>query len=268
MRKEGPTGSMAVRVIGRHKTAGPMPTDAANTHRNGFGLADASPDKTSITDRRARILEAATHRFAEQGYEFTTVRQIADDVGILSGSLYHHFATKDDILHEIVRDAVQHLRDNVRRIAESPCDAEHKVVAIILLELGELTRNQEVHAILTNSRRFFRAKKEFAYVVNAKKATFHAWRAVLQNGIDAGLFRQDLDLFLTILTITRMLTTAADWYRTEDVYVSGPAADTPYTLDKMIDFHLGFVLSAVRLPARTSEPVPRQACEDLARFRL
>jgi AcrR family transcriptional regulator len=227
----------------------------------------AKPGKANMVDRRTRILQAATHRFAECGYEFTTVRQIADDVSILSGSLYHHFTTKDDMLHEIVRDAVLRMRDNVMRIAKSPLSAEHRLVAMVLLELDEMTRNQEVHAILTNSRRVFRVKEEFAYVVNAKKDTFHAWKTVLQDGIAAKLFKPEIDLFLTILTISRMLNTAADWYRNEDVYVSGSGeSDAPYTLDKVKDFHLDFILNAIRLPSRTSEPIPRQECEELARF--
>jgi len=116
----------------------------------------ASPGKT---DRRTTILEAATRRFAQFGFESTTVRQIGDDVNILSGSLYHHFATKDEMLHEIVREAVQQMRNNALRIARAPVDAERRLTALILLDLGELTRNQKVHAILTNERRLFRQKE-------------------------------------------------------------------------------------------------------------
>jgi AcrR family transcriptional regulator len=219
----------------------------------------------AMSEWRARILEVAMRRFAEFGFEATTIRQIADDVDILSGSLYHHFATKDEMLHEIVRDAVKQMRDNTIRIAQSPANAEHKLVALILLDLGELTRNQKVHAILTNDRRFFRQGKEFAYVVQAKKEAYLAWRTVVQDGIDSKLFRPDIDLFLAILTIIRMLNTAADWYKNEEDYVSGRIGT--YTLDKVIDFHLEFILSAIRVPARASEPIPRRACEELARFR-
>ncbi len=221
--------------------------------------------KTGKIDRRTRILQAATHRFAECGFDFTTVRQIADDVGILSGSLYHHFATKDEMLHEIVRGAVQQLRGTVKRIAAAPVSAERRLVALVLFELDEMTRNQQVHAILTNSRRFFRGNPEFAYVVEAKKENFYAWKRVLKDGIDARLFKPEIDPFLTILTISRMLNTAADWYRNEDVYVSGSGeSDKPYTLDKVKDFHLDFILNAIRLPSRTAEPIPRQDGEALA----
>jgi TetR/AcrR family transcriptional regulator, cholesterol catabolism regulator len=222
------------------------------------------PTGNASSDRRARILEAAMHRFADFGFESTTVRQIGDDVNILSGSLYHHFATKDEMLHEIVRDAVGQLRNNALRISRTAVDAEQRLVALILLDLGEITRNQKVHAILTNERRLFRQKEEFAYVLKAKRETYQAWRAVVQDGIDSKLFKPDIDVFLTILTIIRMLNTAADWYR-NDEYVSGKGLT--YTLDQVIDFHLDFILSAIRLPSRTAAPIPRQQAEVLAKFR-
>jgi AcrR family transcriptional regulator len=233
---------------------------AAGGIRNG-----ARATSNGMSERRAKILEVATRRFAEFGFEATTIRQIADDVNILSGSLYHHFDTKHEMLHEIVRDAVTQMRDNTIRIAQSPANAEHRLVALLLLDLGELTRNQKVHAILTNDRHLFRQGKEFAYVVKAKKEAYQAWRTVVQEGIESKLFKPGIDLFLTILTIIRMLNTAADWYKNEDAYVSGQLVT--YTLDKVIDFHINFILSAIRAPARISEPIPRQACQDLARFR-
>jgi AcrR family transcriptional regulator len=223
------------------------------------------PASGAMSERRARILEIATRRFADFGFEATTVRQIAEDANILSGSLYHHFVTKDEMLHEIVRDAAMQMRDNALRIARAPVDAEHRLVALILLDLGEVTRNQKVHAILTNERRMFRENEEFAYISKAKRETYQAWHSVVQDGIDERLFKADVDIFLTILTVIRMLNTAADWYKNDDAYVTRKAGS--YSLDEVIDFHLDFILGAVRLPSRTTEPVPRRACEELARFR-
>jgi AcrR family transcriptional regulator len=223
------------------------------------------PANNGMSGRRALILEAAMRRFADFGFEATTVREIGQDMNILSGSLYHHFATKDEMLHEIVRDAVVQLRNNAMRISRAPLDAEHRLVALILLDLGEITRNQKVHAILTNERRLFRQKDEFAYVLKAKKETYQAWRTVLQDGINTQLFKPDIDVFLTILTIIRMLNTAADWYMNDDAYVSGKGSN--YELDQVIDFHIDFILSAIRIPARTAEPIPRRQAGELAAFR-
>ena len=249
---------MARNASGRRKVD-TKPADEAPP-RARPATAGSNTKKTSMPERRARILNVATRRFAEAGFAATTVRQIADDVDILSGSLFHHFTTKEQMLHEILREPVLQMRDNAIRIARSPLDAEHRLVALILLDLGELTRNREVHAILYNERKLFRRGEEFAYVVQAKKDAYLAWKSVLQDGMKARLFKADLDGYLAISTILRMLNMSADRYKNEEDVVGS------YTLEQFTDFHLEFILSAVRAPARTSEPIPRQACEDLAKF--
>jgi AcrR family transcriptional regulator len=216
-------------------------------------------------DRRAQILAVAMRRFAEFGFEATTVRQIADDVKVLSGSLYHHFVTKDEMLHEIVRDAVFRLRDNAVRISRSPNDPEKKLVALIIMDLEEMTSNQEVHAILYNERKFFRRSDEFSYVLQAKKDGYRAWRSVLEDGVETGRFKPSLDVHLTISTIIRMMNTAADWYKNDDI--AGPDQTDPYTLDQIIDFNINFVLGSVLTENRALDPKLRAECEALARLR-
>ncbi|MFF7634122.1 TetR/AcrR family transcriptional regulator [Kitasatospora sp. NPDC008050] len=51
---------------------------------------------------RARIIAVALELFAEQGYEKTSLREIADRLGVTKAALYYHFKTKDDIVHGIV----------------------------------------------------------------------------------------------------------------------------------------------------------------------
>jgi len=52
--------------------------------------------------RRAELLAIAAGLFAEKGFKNTTVRDIADASGILSGSLYHHFDSKESMVDEIL----------------------------------------------------------------------------------------------------------------------------------------------------------------------
>ena len=224
-------------------------------------LARAKVEAPAMADRRERILAAAAARFAEFGFGATTVRQIADDVDILSGSLYHHFATKEEILGEIVHEAVLRLHRISVAIADAPADAEHRLVALILADLGELTAHQSIHAILFNERKFFRRSADFNYVVKAKKETYDAWQQVLSDGASEGLFRPDIDIFLTISTIVRLLNTGADWYAHED----GSPLDAlrNFSLGELTDFYLAFILRAVRTADRAGLPIPREVAEKL-----
>ncbi|MFA7601560.1 MAG: TetR/AcrR family transcriptional regulator [Novosphingobium sp.] len=210
-------------------------------------------------DRRELILAAATRRFAEYGFEATTVRQIADEVNILSGSLYHHFATKEEILEEIVRDAILATRDDAQRVAALPLDAEQRFVTLLTIELKRMTASQEVYAIVFNERKFFRRSEYFQYLARAKKAAYEAWSEILADGVKEGLFHPRLDIYLTISTVIRMLNAGADWFKNEDG--SKIDAVAHYSLDKLLDFYLGYVLRAIRAPARAGEPIPRPAIE-------
>jgi AcrR family transcriptional regulator len=237
-------------VVGARASVGAK-TKAKPPRRGGRGKAKGGQP----VDRRELILAAATRRFAEYGFEATTVRQIADDVSILSGSLYHHFATKEEILEEIVRDAILKMRDDAQRIAALSIDAEQRLVALIMIELNRLTANQEVYAIVFNERKFFRRSEYFRYLTNAKKASYDAWSRILSDGVAAGLFQPDLDIYLTISTVIRMLNAGADWYKNEDGSEIDAIAN--YSLDKLLDFYLGYVLRAIRAPTRAAEPIPR-----------
>ena len=206
------------------------------------------------TDRRASILEAARRRFAEFGFEATTVRQIADDVEILSGSLYHHFETKEAMLDEIVRAPVLAMRDRTIAIAALPIDPEQRLVTLIAAELDALSNAHEELLIVHHERKLFRRTPDFAYVTMARKDAYEAWRAVLAEGVQGGLFSAGADEFLTISTVLRMLNTGADWYRHEDGSPNYMAEYTPF--EKLLQFTIGFVLRAIRAPARAGDPFP------------
>lgn len=60
------------------------------------------PGKTA----REEILDAAAELFTNLGYASTSTRRIAEAVGVRQASLYHHFATKDDILDALLADSV------------------------------------------------------------------------------------------------------------------------------------------------------------------
>ncbi len=59
-------------------------------------------------DVRAEILTHATRLFAEQGYDGTSVQQIADAVGIRKPSLLYHFKSKDDLREQVLSQMLAH----------------------------------------------------------------------------------------------------------------------------------------------------------------
>jgi AcrR family transcriptional regulator len=56
------------------------------------------------TDTRSRVQEVALELFAEQGYEKTSLREVAERLGVTKAALYYHFRSKEDIVHSFTDD--------------------------------------------------------------------------------------------------------------------------------------------------------------------
>lgn len=69
-------------------------------------MGTATDTRVTSESGRARITDVAATLFLQQGYDATSLRHIADAVGMKAGSLYYHFASKEQLLAEILRRGI------------------------------------------------------------------------------------------------------------------------------------------------------------------
>ncbi|MFC4602741.1 TetR/AcrR family transcriptional regulator [Rhodococcus kronopolitis] len=108
-------------------------------------MTTAGPGRPRLTTRRrpgataqAEILDAAAELFTTKGFSSTSTRQIAEMVGMRQASLYHHFATKDDILAALLDKTVSAPMDLATRLLERGEPAAVRLYALILFDAGQL----------------------------------------------------------------------------------------------------------------------------------
>src|SRR5947208_15156620 len=82
------------------------------------GAATASP--TPRTDTRSRVQKVALELFAEQGYEKTSLREIAERLGVTKAALYYHFRSKEDIVRSFIEDYRAELEQSSPGAATGP----------------------------------------------------------------------------------------------------------------------------------------------------
>jgi AcrR family transcriptional regulator len=70
------------------------------------------------TDTRERIIDVAAKMFSTRGYAATSIRDIAEELGVTKAALYYHFTSKDEILHALVDIPIE----SIRRALEQPRD--------------------------------------------------------------------------------------------------------------------------------------------------
>lgn len=100
--------------------------------------AAAGRRTTRLNSRAARVLDAAAARFAAKGFKATSIRDIVATVGMLPGSLYCHFANKEELLAAVHAEGVRRIYENVRAAAERHVDPWQRLEAACEAHLESL----------------------------------------------------------------------------------------------------------------------------------
>jgi AcrR family transcriptional regulator len=92
---------------------------------------DAHHDARSRGDTRARIQQVALELFAEQGYDKTSLREIAERLDVTKAALYYHFKSKEDIVRSLVEDYIGQIDALIAWAETQPRTAEtrHEIIS-------------------------------------------------------------------------------------------------------------------------------------------
>ena len=104
----------------------------------GAGRPRLSTKKRAGDTAREEILDASAELFTTRGFTNTSTRVIADAVGLRQASLYHHFATKDDILDALLSGTVDAPLAVAQRIRDSGAEAPTQMYALAYFDAGQL----------------------------------------------------------------------------------------------------------------------------------
>ncbi|MGY0541493.1 TetR/AcrR family transcriptional regulator [Nocardioides sp. YJ-D4] len=159
---------------------------------------DPTATKRPRAERRNRndaVMAAAVEVMSERGYAATSVQEVADRVGVLKGSLYHYFTSKEDLLFRIVHES----HNQTVQIIE----AVHELGLSPLEELLEYLRRQAVWYVDNRDRAniFFSDRH---HLTNERLQQSNEWgryferhlQGLIEAGQAEGEIRDDLDVRL------------------------------------------------------------------------
>ena len=151
--------------------------------------------------------------FAERGFKATTVRDIAQAAGMLSGSLYHHFDSKESIMDELLRAYIDELLPEYRRVVREGGPAREVLSQLVTAAFGSFERHRPAILVWQSEGVQLKEIPRFAYVAEAEAETERLWTQVIRRGIRSGEFRDGLDAKLAYRFIRDVVWMAARWYR-------------------------------------------------------
>lgn len=178
------------------------------------------------TDRRAAILLSSAALFARHGVASTTVRQIADEVGVLSGSLYHHFPSKDAIVDEIMTGYLDRLRARYQEVVDANLAPRERLHGLIVASLEIAEQDPSATVVYQNELSYLRDLPHYETVKNAAAEVQQTWLDVIEEGRADGSFRTDIDPRVFYRFLRDALWLSVRWYRPGGQYdVAQLAAD-------------------------------------------
>jgi TetR/AcrR family transcriptional regulator, cholesterol catabolism regulator len=170
-------------------------------------------ESATNTTRRAELLEIAAKLFAERGFKNTTVRDIADAAGILSGSLYHHFDSKEAMVDELLDSFQTRLWQEYDAIEVSDRTPRQKLEAVVRASFDAIDHNHSEVAIFQTDAAYLSTFERFAYLHERNVRFQELWTGLLREGVASGELRADLDVELVYRFLRDTVWVAVRWYR-------------------------------------------------------
>ena len=162
------------------------------------------------------------------------MRDIGDRANILSGSLYHHFDSKESIGDEILSSFINEVLADYRGAVASAASPRAAIEQIVRSTSRTLARHRAALAMLQNDWSYFAAQPRFAYLPKALREIERIWVTQLETGKESGLFRADLDAKLTYRLLRDVLWIPEQWRRTRG-----------YSTDQVVDAFLGILFDGI-----------------------
>lgn len=163
--------------------------------------------------RRETIIEQAQILFKEKGFSATTMRDLAERVGVEAASLYNHIKSKDEILEEICffisNTYIAHLKD----IKAKNISTSDKIETLIRLHVRIIIENTEGVSVANNEWKHL-TEPALTQFKQARRDYERGFATLIEQGISEGVF-QKVNVSVALFTILSAVRWVELWYKPE-----------------------------------------------------
>jgi AcrR family transcriptional regulator len=204
-----------------------MPVEFSEEIRNELIQEGRITDPTSP---KGVVLNTAASLFRHKGYLQTTVRDIGRETGILPGSIFHHYRSKDEILRRVMVESIVFNLTRMKRALNKAGSLEDRLRTLISVELYAMNgETGEAWSVLVDEWRNL-SEEAKVDILKLREEYEGLWREVLQAAYDEGMVTLEPDILRKLMAGS--LHWSATWFR------SGRGL----TLDQLTDRVLQLVL--------------------------
>jgi len=170
----------------------------------------STPKKISPS-KEQEIIAVAARLFKEKGYRATTLEDIAAAVGMLKGSLYYYIRSKEELLYLVVRDPIRQAYNKLEEIVTSQAPVHTKIAQAIANHMTLFHQHYPHIAVYLHDYHHLMQQLQ-KNIIETPKHYQRLWATLLQQGVDTGELRPDLDVKVTGYAILGMCNWVYRWY--------------------------------------------------------
>jgi AcrR family transcriptional regulator len=169
----------------------------------------------SYIARREEIVQAAAHVFRERGFEAATLRDVAAAMDTDRASLYYYVGSKEELLQEIVRQALRRDIEIAEAVKRSRASSPEKLATLIKSMVDSYDKNYpHMMVYIEDLGRIARQDSEWSIDVIEQTRTYETLvHSILRKGQRDGTLRNDLPVELCALALFGMINWMHRWYR-------------------------------------------------------
>jgi AcrR family transcriptional regulator len=159
------------------------------------------------------VLAAASHVFADVGYEKATLEDVAREVGINRATLYYYVGTKEELLVSLLTEPIATVTSRLEEDAGRDAPADEKLAAALRGYVKTLDEHPELFIFLSENVHTAMTGPDAEELVSEADRYGRILTGVIRDGQKAGVFRQDVDPQTSVLAILGMFNWMHRWYR-------------------------------------------------------
>src|SRR6185437_3990918 len=157
--------------------------------------------------RQQQVVYQAAKAFAKRGYDQTTMQELAASMDLATGTLYHYFSGKEELLTAICDQLMEPLLEQATELVAGDDDAVARLRALVRLWVAHVVEHRDHMLVFQQERHLIESGERWRKVRTSRKAFERLAAGVLERAQPRG------DGHLALLALLGMVNHTAQWYR-------------------------------------------------------
>ena len=165
----------------------------------------------SNLSRKEQVIRRAAELFREKGYVASSMRDLAQKMGIEAASLYSHIRSKEEILQNLCFDMASEFRKSLEEVEKQNISASEKLRKGIIGHVQVMARDLTASAVFMNEHRHL-SQPYLRDFLLLRINYINRFKAIIEAGMKSGEFKSNIDKKLAVMTLFSSLNWMPQWY--------------------------------------------------------